>query len=326
MELQQLAYLYADKVLTDIDNAEYTDEELRKVVEDDKNAFYGIDYVYYSFFSDAATNATTEEKEASYAAAKSKAEALLASCPDVESFKAAIVALDNEGLENPRTAEQILKDYTSEHALYSATTNETVSDKAYYEWAYSTDRQAGDSYIYEQSFSTGSKYYTVVYITRPSYLIDYITKNVRHIFLEVDTALTGDELTSKEAEVLAKAQEILNTYKNGELTEDAFAALAVAHSQDSNASDGGIYENVPLGKMVEEFENWIYDEARVVGDTDIIRTEYGYHIMYFVGDGITPWEATALDTLKDQIYADATDALVEKYPVTFNDDAIKMIP
>ena len=326
MELQQLAYLYADKVLSDIDNAEYTDEELRKVVEDDKNAFYGIDYVYYSFFSDAATNATTEEKEASYAAAKSKAEALLASCPDIESFKAAIVALDNEGLENPRTAEDILDDYTGEHVLNEGATNETESDKAFFEWAYSTDRQAGDSYIYEQSFSTGSKYYTVIYITRPAYLLDYVTKSVRHILLNIDSSLTGDDLAAKEAEVLAQAQEILNTYKSGELTEEAFAALAVAHSQDGNATDGGIYENVPLGKMVDEFENWIYDEARVVGDTDIIRTKYGYHIMYFVGDGLTPCEETALNTIKDQLYADATDALVEKYPVTFNDDSIKMIP
>ena len=36
--------------------------------------------------------------------------------------------------------------------------------------------------------------------------------------------------------------------------------------------------------MVEAFENWCYDAARKTGDTDIVETEYGYHVMYFVGD------------------------------------------
>ena len=35
--------------------------------------------------------------------------------------------------------------------------------------------------------------------------------------------------------------------------------------------------------MVENFNNWIFDAARQVGDTDVIETEYGYHVMYYVG-------------------------------------------
>ena len=34
--------------------------------------------------------------------------------------------------------------------------------------------------------------------------------------------------------------------------------------------------------MVENFENWCFDESRQYGDSGLVRTEYGYHIMFFV--------------------------------------------
>ncbi len=36
--------------------------------------------------------------------------------------------------------------------------------------------------------------------------------------------------------------------------------------------------------MVESFENWCYEEGRKAGDTGIVESTYGYHVMYFVGD------------------------------------------
>lgn len=56
------------------------------------------------------------------------------------------------------------------------------------------------------------------------------------------------------------------------------------------------YYNVQKGKMVEEFENWIYDPARKAGDTAVIKTEYGYHVMYFLGDGAESWAATSIES------------------------------
>jgi hypothetical protein len=34
--------------------------------------------------------------------------------------------------------------------------------------------------------------------------------------------------------------------------------------------------------MVEPFENWCFDETRKTGDTGLVKTTYGYHIMYYV--------------------------------------------
>ena len=37
--------------------------------------------------------------------------------------------------------------------------------------------------------------------------------------------------------------------------------------------------------MVPEFEGWATDDARNYGDVEIVKSQFGYHIMYFVYDG-----------------------------------------
>ena len=37
--------------------------------------------------------------------------------------------------------------------------------------------------------------------------------------------------------------------------------------------------------MVPTFNDWVFDADRKVGDTGIVATEYGCHVMYFCGDG-----------------------------------------
>ena len=39
-----------------------------------------------------------------------------------------------------------------------------------------------------------------------------------------------------------------------------------------------------LSQMVESFENWCYDESRQPGDTGIVDSTYGSHIMFFCGN------------------------------------------
>ena len=68
------------------------------------------------------------------------------------------------------------------------------------------------------------------------------------------------------------------------ITEDNFADLASSMTDDpGSAENGGLYENIYPGQMVANFEDWCYDSHKA-GDTGIVESEYGYHIMYFVGD------------------------------------------
>jgi len=118
---------------------------------------------------------------------------------------------------------------------------------------------------------------------------DGIYVDVRHILVlpegaTVDTIYTETFSDEAWAAGEAAANEILNQWLSGEQTEENFALLANEHSADPGSNtNGGLYTEVYVGQMVEEFEAWCFDEARQVGDYGIVRTSLGFHIMYFSG-------------------------------------------
>lgn len=112
--------------------------------------------------------------------------------------------------------------------------------------------------------------------------------DVRHILIQPEGGTLSEDgktTTYTDAEWEAcrvKAQQIYDEWLAGEANEDTFAEFAVKHSEDGNASSGGIYTNVYKGKMVEPFEEWCFDESRQYGDSGLVKTQFGYHIMFFV--------------------------------------------
>lgn len=116
---------------------------------------------------------------------------------------------------------------------------------------------------------------------------DLTTIDVRHILIKASGTEDADgniTFADKEAadKAKAKAEQILQQWQENP-TQENFAALAKENSEDGNAEDGGLYENVTYGYMVASFNDWCFDESRVAGETGIVVTKYGYHVMYFVG-------------------------------------------
>lgn len=139
-----------------------------------------------------------------------------------------------------------------------------------------------------------------------------LTSTVRHI-LVTPKCTEGEECADAHTEAeweacYAEAEKILNEWKSGEATEESFAALAGQYTEDTgSASTGGLYENVaPGSNYVESFLNWSIDMNRQPGDTEIVQTEYGYHIMYFV-EGKPYW----LENAKTQLLSERTTALLD---------------
>lgn len=159
-------------------------------------------------------------------------------------------------------------------------------DKKYpgLDWLYSSDRKAGDV----RQDST-----TVVYVVKPVYMSDAKTVNVRHILIAPESSKSSDDSSSSKsakdctdkewAAAEKKAKSILAKYNSGDKTSKSFAKLAKSNSSDGNASDGGLYENIIPNQMVPTFNAWCFDSSRKAGDVGIVKTEYGYHIMYFEG-------------------------------------------
>lgn len=111
--------------------------------------------------------------------------------------------------------------------------------------------------------------------------------SVRHILLqpgEVDTSTGLPNATDEQwEECRVETEELYAQWQAGQATEESFAELAKEHSTDGgSATNGGLYEDVLSGQMVENFDAWLFDASRKPGDTGIVKTEYGYHIMYYV--------------------------------------------
>ena len=179
------------------------------------------------------------------------------------------------------------------------------------DWLYSKDRKAGDVKQYSTS---------VVYVLRPVALSETKTVNVRHILIKPETNsknTSAAQATTKQwNDAKKKAEKILAQYNSGKKTEDAFAQLAKDNSADNNAKDGGLYENVYPGQMVNSFGNWCFDSSRKSGDVAMVQTDYGYHIMYFVKQTNMPaWKYTAQQAMASSDGDADTKALEKSYSI-----------
>ena len=267
----------------------YEDADLRAAEAENFGAYSSYSYnSYYLATSRFLTGGTTdsegnttysdEEKAASVAAAETAAKALTGKeITDAAALDAAIAALEINGGSGSSTY--------NENTLYSSL------NASFQDWMADSSRKAGDvAYFPSTSGDTVSGYYVVMF--QDSNDNNFAMKNVRHILVapshdhaEDETHEDGETYSAEElAAAKAAADEILASWKAGEATEESFALLANEKSADGDGVSGGLYENIYPGQMVEAFENWCYDAARKTGDTDIVETEYGYHVMYFVGD------------------------------------------
>ena len=129
--------------------------------------------------------------------------------------------------------------------------------------------------------------------------------DVRHILIAPvhgDSTAQDAEYTEEEWAAAEKlAQDVLEEFLAGDKTQDAFAALANQRSQDPGSNqNGGLYEGVKEGQMVPAFNDWCFDESRQEGDTGIVKTDYGYHVMYFVGSELLWAQYARSDYAREQ--------------------------
>ena len=200
-----------------------------------------------------------------------------------------------------------------EGATYSDRSGSAYSETDILKWVFDDTRAADDATVIE-----GTSDYTVV-VFRNRGRHEYNTVDVRHILVKVDATTLDKEsetyesdLEALKAAAKAEADEILNKWNSGAKTEESFAALADELTDDGGSKGkGGLYTEIAKGDMVTEFNDWIFDETRKVGDTEVIYAEgTGYHVMYFVGENAPYWEIQVSDALRSAAYSEWYDGLV----------------
>ena len=202
------------------------------------------------------------------------------------------------------TTEQALKDYADTYnrgymyftamSYYIEPTEEELA--AFYE-------ENGDSFT-----STG-KYVDIRHILLVPDAVASESGGETAVTDPVKVAADGTVTCSEAAWAACEqeAQELLKGWaKKTKATEATFAEIANKNSEDKGtALDGGAYDKITKGQLMTELDSWCFDPSRQVGDTTIIRSDYGVHILYFAGS-----EDIAYAEAEEEYYRQEQNAII----------------
>ena len=284
LEMQNIVSRYqsdTSKKLTD----SYSAADIKAVYDKDYSAYNAVDARTLSFAIETLTAKDGETAEqlaarqkAAAAKVKSEAEAALKACTSEKAF------LEQAKKKNSSTENYDAESATVLNEAAKSTITSYVSEDAA-KWAFDSARKAGDVKLFEVGSDGNVTSYVILYINKGSYAP--MASNVRHILISfTDNASSSSEATDEQKKAAkASADKIYKEWQSGAKTEDSFAALAKEKSKDTgSAADGGLISGITSSaNYVESFRNWATDSSRKVGDTGIVESEYGYHIMYYSG-------------------------------------------
>lgn len=280
-----------------------TTEEEQKYFDENKENYENVSFAYLQipFASDNGSDAIKESKDT----VMSKCDEYVKQISSVDDMKKLIPTACKEAIDN-YVNQGYAKDATSCAEMLAAnievniTAKESGFIKEAIDWLFDDDTKVGDCKYFADD--TNSVVYLLYKTADPTADTTQVY-SVRHILItpesddNSDSSDESSEESSKTKEYTQeqwdaaekKANEILDEYKNGEQTEYEFAKLAEEDSADTESTSkgssglyGGLCAGVKKGQMVEEFENWSTDSSRKYGDTGIVKSQYGYHIMYFI--------------------------------------------
>ena len=284
LEMQNIVSRYqsdTSKKLTD----SYSATDIKAVYDKDRSAYNTVDARTLSFAIETLTAKDGETSEqlaarqkAAAAKVKKEAEKALSACTGEKAF------LEQAKKKNSSTENYDAESATALNEAAKSTITSYVSEDAA-KWAFDSARKAGDVKLFEVGSDGNVSSYVILYINKGSYAP--MASNVRHILISfTDNASSSSEATDEQKKTAkASADKIYKEWQSGAKTEDSFAALAKEKSKDTgSAADGGLISGITSSaNYVESFRNWATDSSRKVGDTGIVESEYGYHIMYYSG-------------------------------------------
>ena len=297
------------------DSLTYSDSELEDAYGADRNTYDHVSYEVVSF--SGAAESTTDDEGNTVEPTEEEAAAALEAAQDL-----AQTVLD--GFQDGGDLEELANE---NDGTYSKNENGTYSaGSVMSEWLYDSARKSGDA----STLADGTVQYVVVFHDR--FRDENPTIDIRHILVPLGSGSIAegeegyeDEQAQLKADAHAKAEELLAQWQSGEATEDSFAALAMKESADGSKYDGGLYTEVYQGQMVTEFNDWCFDSTRQPGDTAVVDTQYGSHVMYFSGVNMDRWQSQAASNLRSEAYAAWEEDLTANLTIQRNESGLKKI-
>ena len=313
-----------------------TDNDVDKYYNDHKNDYKKIEFYYiaspYDATDDNSKNESIKTAEKIMAKMKDK-KSVIALVPEV--YSSYIDSQVKSSMEQDSTLtekkarEEAVKSYES-NVVTTVSGSDSPFDDEMNTWLFSDDTKVGSKKYY---IDESAGYIYIVLKTSKASVEEDETYTVRHILVAPESGSNSSSSTSEKTEYTdeqwaaakKKADSILAKFNKTDKSEYEFAKLAEQYSTDSastssgsNDSFGGLYESVTLGQMVPDFEKWSIDDSRKYGDTGIVKSDYGYHIIFFIND-CPEYQSKIIA----QIKSDRLSNMIDKAEIKVHENAIK---
>lgn len=294
----------------------YTEDKVNEIFNADKDSYLYADLRMYQFSIEALTAEDGEkdkdlEKRQAEADKKTEkdAKAMYEAVKDEKSFINYAKKLNADDASYDADQATLVSSYQKGSETNTSRTLYGISSDLA-NWAFKDGIKKGDKKLVEIKEEDKVTGYIIALMVNPKHDVD--TVSVRHIlFKTVDDEnkpLSDDEI--KKAKT--NADKTLAEWKAGEADETSFADYATELSEDTGSqSNGGLIENNLPGQNVKAFNDWIFDEARKEGDCDIVETEYGYHIIYFVSKDGSSKDNTIRTNLANEDFNTKSDEMLK---------------
>lgn len=299
-----------------------TDEQIEEYFNKDKNYYSQINFCYIAVeydSTDDTTKAKSQEVINDYMSKMTDRQSVIDLIPELYSDYISQDVASAMEADSSLTEEEARRQAID---TYSQSIDATIGGGSapfgedINEWLFNNDTKIGSTNYYIDD-SIGYAY--IILKTEQPTIIDDPVYAVRHILIQPqaddeEKQNACDWTDEQWAAAEEKANSVLDEFNSGDKSELSFALLSEEKNEDTASTSsalggyfGGFYEGVSEGYMQPEFENWATDDSRKYGETGIVKTEFGYHIMFFVYN-LPTYKAqiiyeissdNALDSIKD---------------------------
>lgn len=307
LKIQVLAQKYLTERTNEIAKG-YDQKDIDAEYKKDTTAY---DFVTFRAYTFKTTELTKEDNETDDALKARQAKANAEVKKNANDFYNAVTndaTFTAKAKELNKDTADYNVDKETKYSMLKSTAQSTFSEDAA-KWLFDSSTKVGSKKLF--SDEENGKYIVVLALSKPH---QEQTVTARHILFQTKDQSSGKDLSEEEiAKKKTQAEDVLKKFNEGDKTEDSFAALANEYNEDTgSSSNGGLYEHIYPGQMVTEFNDWVFDANRKAGDVELVETDYGYHIIYFVAkDGKDYYDSTIRSSKANEDIETETKALQE---------------
>lgn len=301
----------AQKYLTERTNEIAKDYDQKDIDAEYKKDTTAYDFATFRAYTFKTTELTKEDNETDDALKARQAKANAEVKKNANDFYNAVTndaTFTAKAKELNKDTADYNVDKETKYSMLKSTAQSTFSEDAA-KWLFDSSTKVGSKKLF--SDEENGKYIVVLALSKPH---QEQTVTARHILFQTKDQSSGKDLSEEEiAKKKTQAEDVLKKFNEGDKTEDSFAALANEYNEDTgSSSNGGLYEHIYPGQMVTEFNDWVFDANRKAGDVELVETDFGYHIIYFVAkDGKDYYDSAIRSSKANEDIETETKALQE---------------